>query len=303
VVGPSVRKGGNGRIAFVAEKHDSEDETEQGFERIYTVAPDGSSPQVVLQARRRGFDADHYDALSWTPDGSRITVLSQSIHGSPHFTLDQAGGRRRVLRLDPIGTSAAAWAPDGRLLGYSVGDALRVLDARTGVDRVVWAGSPRAARVGSFGRLTWTPRGQVVAVTGPSGTGRPRVLRLIDVKTGETRILLHRPDMSEALLSPDGTAAAVLGDARTDCSRTLAVVDLRTGRSHPVTSTCVAPGGFDWSPDGERLAFASFAGEASDEAVLWSVSATGGAPTALLMADSIGADRLANVSWQPTDPP
>ena len=206
-----------------------------------------------------------------------------------------------MLPLDPTVPIAAAWAPDGKLLGYSTGDELRVLNPRTRVDRVVWAGVPRAARVGIFGRLSWTPHGQVAAVTGRGGTGRPRVLRLMDVKTGETRVVLHRlGGMSDAVLSPDGTAVAVLGETRTDCSRTLAVVDLTTGRSHPVTRECVTPGGFDWSPDGRRLAFASFAGEISDEAVLWSVAATGGAPTTLLSAGSIGADRLAAVSWQPT---
>jgi len=303
VVRADVREPGNGRIAFVAEKHDSPDETEPGFERIYTVAPDGTAPLVLLEARRHGYDADHYEALSWAPDGARITVLGQSIDGAPHFTLDQQGRHRRPLPLAPFSTTAAAWAPDGRFLAYTTSDEIRVLDPATKVDQVVWTAGGGTRRTGIFGRLSWTTGGEIAAVTGSSSTGRPRVLRLVDVKTGASRIVLRRPGgMSDALLSPDGTAVAVLPDSRTDCSRELTVVDLRTGRTHPVTGECVAPGAFDWSPDGEGLAFLNFAGEASDEAVLWSVPARGGVPRVVLTAASIGADRLATVAWQPAEP-
>ena len=299
-VGASVRKDGNGRIAFVAEKFDSPDETVAGFERIYTVEPDGTGLQVLLEARRQGYSADHYYGLGWTPDGEGLTVVSESLRGSPHFTLYSNGRSRSTLRLHrPIFVSSAAWAPDGRLLTYTTFDEVRVLDTKTDADRVVWAAPPQAARSGVSGRLSWASGSEITAAIGSPGSAR---LRVIDVITGETRTVPARfQGISDALVSPDGTAAAVLPDSRTDCSRDLAIVDLRTGRAHPVTDQCVSPGGFDWSPDGERLLFTNFAAFIEDEASLWSAPAEGGAATELLTAGSIGADRLGAVSWQPTD--
>lgn len=297
-VGASVRKDGNGRIAFVAEKFDSPDETVAGFERIYAMEPDGTGLQVLLEARRQGYSADHYYGLSWTPDGEGLTVLSQALRGNPHFTLHPNGRSRSTLRLhSPIFVSSAAWAPDGRLLAYTTGDAVRVLDTKTEADRVVWAAPRQAARLMVSGRLSWASGSEIAAAIGSPGSAR---LRVIDVITGETRTLPARfQGISDALVSPDGAAAAVLPYSRTDCSRELAIVDLRTGRAHPVTPQCVSPGGFDWSPDGERLLFTNFAAFIDHEASLWSAPADGGAATELLSAGSIGADRLAGVSWQP----
>jgi Tol biopolymer transport system component len=295
-----VRESGNGLIAFVAEKSDSPDETKPGFERIYTVISDGTAPRVLLEARRRMYSAEHYYSLGWAPDGTRIAVVSQSDFRAPHFTVNQHGGDRRALPLDPILTADAAWAPDGRLLAYTTGHDLRVIDSRTKEDRVMWSGRRGSVRHLVFGRLSWSPDGEVAAITGRSGARGAQVLRWFDVTTGETRTdVLPLEHVSDALLSPDGTAAAFLPGSATDCSRGLSILDLSTGRSRRVTDQCVAPGAFDWSPDGTQMVFVNFAGAPSDEAALWLVPTRGGAPMKVLTAESIGADRLSHVAWQP----
>jgi len=284
----------------VAERFDSPDETKLGFERIYTVTPEATAPQVLLEAQRDMYSSEHFDALSWAPDGTRITVIGQSYRRAPNFTLNAHGGARRALPVDPILTTSAGWAPDGILLAYTTGDELKVVDSRTNEDQMIWSSRRGSGRNLVFGRLVWSPAGEVVTLTGRSGAEGRRVLRWFDVSTGESHTQpLSIENASDALLSPDGTAVAVLPASATDCSRGLTIVNLSTGHSHRVTDQCVTPGAFDWSPDSTQLVFANFAGDLSEEAVLWSVRATGGAPTAVLTAGSIGADRVNGVAWQP----
>lgn len=100
------------------------------------------------------------DALSWSPDGSRI-VLSAYRH-NPHgglYVVDLATRRLRPLLVDGAGARAPAWSPDGRSIAFVRGaessSSIWLLDLRTGMTRRLTHGGVDVAPA-------WAPDGKAL---------------------------------------------------------------------------------------------------------------------------------------------
>jgi dipeptidyl aminopeptidase/acylaminoacyl peptidase len=107
-----------------------------------------------------------------------------------------------------------------------------------------------------------SPDGSTVATTWtvPERGGLRFALALVDVATGERRILLDDADSEygSPCFSPDGTKLAVVREQRSTPhdpgDRRLSIVDMASGETRDLTGDWDHwPGGFRWTPDGTAL--------------------------------------------------
>jgi dipeptidyl aminopeptidase/acylaminoacyl peptidase len=123
-----------------------------------------------------------YDALvavAGGPGGPRLAAV----------TLDRTRGRIVRRYAVSVGRSLS-WSRDGRNVaavtaGSNVDNQLVILDLDTGRDRVL-ADARRRASAGFFGVATWSPNGDVIAVTHGIGLIGAKI-ELLDARTGKVR--------------------------------------------------------------------------------------------------------------------
>ena len=168
------------RIAFCAQGHDH-------LLKVFVIGTDGSDLQNVS-----GPNDDCYPA--WSPDGSRIAVVSDVLSGAPSdiVTMDPDGANRAVA-IDAGDNGWPDWSPDGSRLafvrGTPGGSDLFVADADGG-NEVQVTSSP-----GVEYTPAWAPDSTAIAycrarsgdidspcdvfTIGPDGTG---IVRLTDTR-------------------------------------------------------------------------------------------------------------------------
>jgi dipeptidyl aminopeptidase/acylaminoacyl peptidase len=183
-----------------------------------------------------------------SPDGNRVAWveaeadeasdrLRTSIWAAP---ADGSGSPSRFT--EGPGDSSPRWSPDGRYLAYvSVppdGTAeLRIAPLTGGVPR----------RLGTFegavSQPAWSPDSSRVVVVSPTGTTPPTADRS-PVQRNEPRVVR-------------GLAARYDNVGWFEGRRHLFVIDVGSGTTHQITSGDHDDFDPSWSPDGERIAFAS----------------------------------------------
>ncbi|MGW3209698.1 nSTAND1 domain-containing NTPase [Streptomyces sp. NPDC001135] len=111
---------------------------------------------------RRSFDAPRATALSWSPDGSLLALLTwrelqvlTAADGVPVWRLPRGEDELPGL------TGWFAWSPDGRRVAHTAGRALRIRAAEDGAVLDEWDIGPEANGV------FWSPDGQLVAAAVP----------------------------------------------------------------------------------------------------------------------------------------
>jgi hypothetical protein len=202
---------------------------------------------------------------SWSTDDTlAIGIHSDAESGVDVISADGTN-RRRLWREPPDGRAAGdmvvvSWSPDGARLAYARGEenfpenglpATWIIDVATGRSTLVATadGRPVNPWINSFGNgfsVTWSPDGRLVSYQ--VDYQQPA---LLDLATGESRMLPTGVDPRAWRWSPDGTRLAAHGPH--DPVLTTIRADL-TGRVDQVVEPDVT---FAWSPDSRQIAVLS----------------------------------------------
>ena len=241
---------------------------------------------------------DEYGRPAWAPDGSRVAIERTSAGSLPTLVIVTADGAEEQLALAGSGPT---WSPDGELLAYvDPNDAtLFVLDPDgepvygTSGDRVGFDVTDH----GAPGAMAWSPDGTRIAFTAvdcpecpigePIFGDPPMAVFTFEPPDGAVVKVADGGNAGHLVWSPDGLALTFLelnlGTGSTELRRvTLADGNVEVvADSRPPTSF-----GYDYSPDGALVAFASADGivvsnaDGSDEELILPTASGGPAPIA-----------------------
>ena len=204
-------------------------------------------PRRLTKACEKSSDNDALGLWEWSPSGAQLLAVLGTPEGAALVLIDPATGDRTDLGVAAGDVTSLAWSPDGSRIAYST----------------VPVGTPD----GAANRV----RASVSSV---------------DVRTADhallTNVIGQVPGGEEGSgirWSPDGRRIAVLAgitDARlylmkADGSN----VELLTEGVH--VEHILATPNLDWSPDGTRIAYATFTGD-RDKMQIWNASPDGSNP-------------------------
>lgn len=262
----------------------------------FDVTPDGRSLIIDLLGQLWRVPSSGGDAVAIT-NAVQDTAedVDPAISRDGHaivFQSDRPGGRGLWLKTDDgaprllttrdvgfFSYVAAAWAPDGQRIAYTVGDTLSVLDVRRGSETVVRidslpAGSPLQAFTARHGSPTWSPDGtRLTFVHAASGAnrGEGRIFE-VAVTGGPAHPVTTMRGVAPAW-SPDGTRLAFF--ARDSANRWQLYLQDRAEIARRLTSHDeVVTHRVRWMPDGQSLLYAA-------DGRLWRISPNGDAPRAI----------------------
>jgi len=250
--------------------------TRRNHGRVVVAGTDPGSPAIEL---RSDVKRDH--SPEWSPDGSRIAVLSQLGARDQLFAVGADGRDATRLTDIPDGVLAARWSPDGRRLAFAarvVGDPDAVVDDPRPPDGEDQSRRPPVARI--VRSLSYKRDGVGYL------DGRHTHLFVVEADGGEPCQLTDGAwSIGGFSWSPDGRSIAVIGDSEPDADlrRTtrLYVTDVAGLSRRPVAEglEMTTPA---WSPRGDLIAFLAPIGErAGAHERVWVVPAAGGEPRCL----------------------
>ena len=290
-----------GLIGYTANQDDYGDVT------IYLVSPDGTG----LRALANGIGAA--DGIEWSPDGNLLSVSSfvgPSQEGVLETLSVENGASRRVAGGFDL-PSQPVWSPDGRRLAFSE-------DIQYRGQCGLIACNPEIYAISSDGenltRLTfrdrwwdthpdWSSDSEWVAFSSGIPTFEPTefwavradgsgLTQLTDSKPHgypewrpHTNQVSYLDDVGCALSSPE------------PCSLELFLIDVPGGtpqRLSPERMEISSVGGFEWSPDGSRLAFVSDR-DGLTGLYLWGADGE----TTVFVDHNFEADAFDSITWSP----
>lgn len=282
------------RILYVASGH------------LYTIGADGSDRRLV---------AKDTGNATWSPDGRSLAFIRTADEDARIWTAaaDGTGARPITKPPRPWYDADPSWSPDGRRVVFVRTTArapkfvttLMSADAAGGDERTI-------ARVAStrslgLGEADWSPDGGRILVSlTPQDDDYPArsSLQVVDAATGKRTVLVR--DAADGSWSPSGDRIAYVRVPRSceeyEC-RDLYVANADGSGARRIT-TLRDRGDFSspsWSPDGERIAFASDRNGGSTE--LYSVRPDGTCLTWLTNGTAyVYGPEFEPVAGPPTDP-
>jgi WD40 repeat protein len=240
------------------------------------------------------------DSPAWSPNGHALAFGFNTPHGLGIGLTSRTGRLIAAMPLEHLPAPAdLAWSPDGTQIAYLCLDGsllttpsssphvppnqfynVCLLDVLTGAHRVLAASTldEGIQCCASPGRVSWSPRGDVIAVGGERdiapgdcinfGCGQPDIA-LVDVATGTMSALDGTDNYGEPAFSPNGSEIAA-----TNFETRGGVYIMSTSGSDIRRIVPPSDGGAEptWSPDGKELAF-----EGANED-LFTVEKDGGKP-------------------------
>jgi serine/threonine protein kinase len=195
----------------------------------------------------------------WSPDGSRVLFLQ----GGGVFSVPASGGAD-TPEVPPGRTSpvvSAAWSPDGKNIGYVIGDSLFVRDARNESRGIAGFFEPNACQWSPDGKSIACASGNAISMMPGSlfGNLSPSQIVIVQVTAGVVTSVTDSLSVNQSpIWSPDGRwlyfvssrygPRDILAAAMSDGRRTGPAIRVTTGLNAHTISLAA---------DGGRLAFAS----------------------------------------------
>jgi Tol biopolymer transport system component len=241
-----AREASDAEIAFVA-----------GDSNIFATSAIGGSNRPITSGS--GFDTQP----DWSPDRERLAfVRSESPFDPGHIVLVNQDG----TGLDRLTTREASfwdisWSPDGERLAATKSD---VDGIRVYVMNADGSGLARLVEIQSSAP-SWSPDGNFIAFDGNPRSREPDGIYRVDVRTGETTLLVHpRETLNQApAWSPDGSRIAFIqirvgteGEQTITKGTELIVMDA-DGTNLRRLASDVSVSSPAWSPDSQQIVFAS----------------------------------------------
>jgi dipeptidyl aminopeptidase/acylaminoacyl peptidase len=249
-------------------------QSRQTTSHLWLCDIDGGNQRQLTYAGQRNSSA------RWAPDGQALAFVSDRVPKSGLFVLPLTGGEAREITHHRQAIADPAWSPDGRWLAYTTqvdpdnpteaeppaGAAPRVRvtrrldykydgrgylnDARQQVFVVeVASGARRQVTDGpaDHQRPTWSPDGRWLAVARANHTAMGARLALIEVATGETRLIgPERGVVDLWAWSPAGDRLLLAGEPTPTWQTDFYLYDLGTGGLRRLTEDlpCLPAGAY-----------------------------------------------------------
>jgi len=183
------------RIVFVSNR--------DGAFAIYTMNPDGSDVVRLVEG----------DSPAWSPDGEKIAFRVGDEETAEIYIWER--GHVTQLTSDKYYDAYPCWSPDGRQIVFTSKREgwyqLYVMNADGSEQRPLTSGPDRCIEP------AWSPDGRWIVFRRepPLDSGRGVSVELLDLRTGQTRVLLNEPLCHSFAWSPDGKRLAFIvgGDA------------------------------------------------------------------------------------------
>jgi Tol biopolymer transport system component len=237
----------------------------------------------------------------WSPDGKFIAFRTSA----GLWVADTATGQTRSLEAagtDP-GQADFEWSRDGSRIAVSEPGAIRVVQVESGTSEVIAVPGMTPAFLG------WTARDEkLVYVATRDAFGEGVAARVVDTGGGNDRSLTGelQPVVDSAVVSPDGTRVALVESTpctADGCIGSAGRVLTMAPDGSAVTEVSVPPGASisewspdtmrAWSPDGERLLFASLDG-------VFSLPVVPGSTATVYSSNGLDLEWTGGeVTWQP----
>ena len=274
------------RIAFVSKR--------DGNWEIYVMNADGSGKSNLTN--HPGFDSHP----TWSPDGSKIAFYSDRDGDNNIYVMNSDGSNQVQLTSDPASDLTPAWSPDGTKIAF-VSD--------RGGSTSIWIMNPDGSEptnITPFRKRArwpaWSPDSSQVAFVVESSLfafdregiiGTTPIFSAKDKKVLFDGFFLGWPDWS-----PSGSELALISNLLDRTSLdvgTLYTVEADGDAFRPLIQEAVGPDEKpSWSPDGRKIAYASFAG--SGQRDIWVVDVA--AKSTIRLTEHEATDAFP--AWEPT---
>jgi len=225
--------------------------TERG---VYLMGPDGAGLRHLTPGQEGLYE------FRWSPDGSRIAVVTSACYAPRVSVIDvDGGGTVEVAAFDGSAGGqewivwGPQWSPDGRRLAVPARRYEEGGPYHTFLVNADGSGEPVELFEGFA--LGWSPDGESLAFFTRSDEGA--TLNVFDMATHTASVIERGWSIGYLDWSPDGQRMAY-SVYPTDTTPEQAVVIDRNGGNRKI----IGPGGSDpaWSPDGKYVAFALIGG-------------------------------------------
>ncbi len=249
---------------------------------LWLVPTDGGAPRQLTTARARD------TTPRWSPDGARITFLSDRSGEKQVWIIDPDGGEARPLTSGTLAPSELAWSPDGRWL--------------TLVGKPQPKPGPDDSDVRVISRLRYKLDGEGF------WDGRWKQVLVLPADGGEARPVTHEEcDHTDPAWSPDGKWLAYAANPDPDADLTnvtdIWIVSAEGGAPRRVSRSIGPAGQPAWSPNGARIAYVGHDNvcRGATNSQVWVVPAAGGEPVSLTRAfdRSVGHHMISDMRAHP----
>ena len=284
---------------------------------IVAQDPDSGEVRPIVDARTLPERAEGITGAAWSHDRRWVAFRAGGL-----WVTDTIGGAPRQVSADQrLGWFPWAWSPTEDQLVVVLGRAVTLIDAATGreTDLGTVVG-PEDQEGYAVHTVVWSPDGTRIAYDG--GPGWASVYS-IDVENGEHTLLVREPagtgEIKDIDWSPDGAHLAIsyldasyIASHRAELgpvsykATALYLADADGSDLRPLDHIVASQWpvwiprlsvGTAWSPDGTRLAYASFSGPDHRELQVWTGSVDGSAPS--LVASRCCVSDGGGAVWSP----